>query len=61
MDQSRIKRRRGPHPARGPAVAHMCSKASEILTAVGYNAVYAVEDLTDVSEEHLASIFKLEY
>jgi hypothetical protein len=23
MDQGRIKRRRGPHPARGPVVAHM--------------------------------------
>jgi hypothetical protein len=31
MDQGRIKRRRGPHPARGPAVAHMWSKQSGIV------------------------------
>jgi hypothetical protein len=31
IDQGRIKRRRGPHHARGPAVAHMWSRQCGIL------------------------------
>jgi hypothetical protein len=37
MDQGRIKRRRGPYPARGPAVADMCSRFYLIVNFLKVN------------------------